>query len=641
MKRPTLVVAVVASSVALVLGGIAAQTVRSWRQEVRELEALGNMVHVSATYDHAVDTVNSLTIESLAFLADPTPARRATWEASIANALDDLDRIAASGTPDDRALVESLRAYMLPRVAATQQFFDALMAGTPYDGPLPEQHVAERARIALAQAAEGHRGEMGRQIDQRIAEERRQLAISLGMEAIALALVLAFVLVVRRHELRVIRVRADAEIEQLRRAAYTDVLTDLLNFRSFLTALDDAATSARTRNTATTVALLDIDEFRLLNEVRGSNHADEALRVLAAVLRNDCPDAAPFRIGGDRFALLFDSDRPLARARLEALRIVLAERLPILTVSIGASSLVGCAIDAALLREEAEAALHAAKRRGRDTIVFYEDAGDSVQLAFSAAKTVGVRRAIAEQRMDAAFQPIFDLASGELRAFEALARTPADLGLDGPQEAFDVAERIGHTYELDAICRAAVFAGSGALPAGVRLFLNIAPLALLHREFSPQRLADEARAAGIEPGRMVIEITERAGVPAAVLAEHSARLHAAGFRVALDDVGSGNAGLETLRHMSVDVIKIDRMVIANAAADRASRAVLHAIVAFAAESGSEVVAEGIETEAELALVRAIARPTALGRAPRVHLVQGYLLGRPEPVSARQTDSRAA
>lgn len=637
MTRAGLVVAAAFVGVALALGGMAAHTVGAWRAEVHQLETLDDTIATSASYDHAVDGVNSLTLESLAFVTGPTPQRRARFDASLAAVLADFDAIEARGTPADRALVQSLRASVLPQLATAQAFFDALLAGTPYVGPVPDQRITESIRAVLTTPAADHHQEMQEQIEQRIAEERAQLAVSLATYSAALALLLVFLLALRHHELRLLRVRAQTELEQLRRAAFTDVITELFNFRSFIAALDYAAAGAGSRNAPVTLALLDIDEFHLLSEAEGAERADDLLRELAAVLREDCPGGA-FRVGHDRFALLLEADREQALARLDRLRAVAAERLPMLTMSVGVSALDGAAVDAAMLREQAEAALHAAQRRGRDTIVFFQDAGAVVDPAFTGAKTAAVHRAISERRMNAAFQPIFDLHSGELRAFEALARTPADLGLSGPQEAFDIADRTGHTHELDSICRAAAFAGAEALPPGVRLFLNIAPWALLHRDFSPDALAAEARAAGLDPARIVVEVTERAGVPAATLALHGAHLRAAGFGLALDDVGAGNAGLETLRHMTVDVIKIDRMVIANAATDRASRAVLYASVDFGAESGAEVDAEGIETAAELALIRSVAGPSTLGGAPRIHLVQGYLFGRRRLPSPTATHS---
>jgi len=584
--------------------------------------------------------VNSLTLDSLATIAGPKPKRRAAFERRVASILADFDTIAARGAPADRALVQRLRAEMQPDLAATRPLFDALAAGIPCAGRLPRADVAQSARAVLADSAARHSEELHTRVEQRLADERSLFRFSLSGYATQLAVVVALALLLHRHRVRALRAAADAELDQLRRAALTDMMTDLPNFRSFVVALDAAAAHAATTNESATFAFLDVDEFTLFTESCRLELADQALLTIADVLHEHIPDAA-FRVGHDRFALLRTADHSHASARLEALRAALAERLPMLTVRIGACSLSGPAAHAAMMRQEAEAALAAATRRGRNTIVVFGEASDLLGSPFTSAQTGAVCRAIATQRAEATFQPIYDLERDTLIAYEALARMPEDLGPLGPQEAFDIAEEIGHTHALDSACRAAVLRGAGALPPGVRLFINVAPSALVHRDFSPDALAAEVRAAGLDPGRVVIELTERADLPAATLAQHGARLRAADFGLALDDVGAGNAGLETLRRMPVNVIKIDRMVLASAVTDRASCAVLSAIVAFAAESRAEVVAEGIETAGELALVRDVARPAAPDARPRIHLVQGYLLERPAPMRPAGGAARAA
>ena len=141
------------------------------------------------------------------------------------------------------------------------------------------------------------------------------------------------------------------------------------------------------------------------------------------------------------------------------------------------------------------------------------------------------------------------------------------------------------------------------------------------------------RGAGFEPDQVVLEITERTDARKEILIPEAARLRALGFQLALDDVGAGNAGLEMLRALPVDFIKIDRAVVASAVDDRGARAVLLAIMAFARESGSFVIAEGIETEAMLELARD-PNPTGEARAIGAQGAQGFLLGRPAPVPDR-------
>ena len=138
------------------------------------------------------------------------------------------------------------------------------------------------------------------------------------------------------------------------------------------------------------------------------------------------------------------------------------------------------------------------------------------------------------------------------------------------------------------------------------------------------------RGAGYEPHQVVLEITERTDARKELLLPEAARLRRLGFKLALDDVGAGNAGLEMLSALPVDFIKIDRAVVANAVEDRGARAVMLGIMAFARESGAFVIAEGIETEAMLELARD-PDPEREARPVGAHGAQGFLLGRPAPV----------
>ena len=140
------------------------------------------------------------------------------------------------------------------------------------------------------------------------------------------------------------------------------------------------------------------------------------------------------------------------------------------------------------------------------------------------------------------------------------------------------------------------------------------------------------------PHQVVLEITERTDARLELLVPEAARLRELGFKLALDDVGAGNAGLEMLRALPVDFIKIDRAVVVNAVEDRGARAVMLGIMAFARESGSFVIAEGIETEAMLELARD-PDPHGEARPAGAQGAQGFLLGRPAPVPERGAELR--
>ena len=139
-------------------------------------------------------------------------------------------------------------------------------------------------------------------------------------------------------------------------------------------------------------------------------------------------------------------------------------------------------------------------------------------------------------------------------------------------------------------------------------------------------LVDAVRAVGLEPHQLVLELTEHATTRLRHVVREVARLRGLGFQIALDDVGAGNAGLELLCSAAVDFVKIDRSVISNAAHDASALGVLEAVIAYATRTNATVIAEGIETDAQLALVR---EPGAMPRRP-VRGGQGYLLGRPAP-----------
>ena len=449
----------------------------------------------------------------------------------------------------------------------------------------------------------------------------------------------------RGDELGTLATSLRAMVAHLRERATTDPLTGLGNHRAYHEEAGRALAHAARHGEPLALALLDLDDFKLINDQHGHTQGDRVLAALGTLLRGRRAEDRAFRLGGDEFALLLPATtQERAATALERLRQEAGPRLSGATLSIGIAARVpddgagdagdaGGAGDLATLREQADAALYEAKRRGRNAVVaFGEIAGDTAIV--SGATILAVRRLLAERAVTVAFQPIWDLERRVVLAYEALARPAGAYGLSGPQEAFDVAERIGRAHELDALCRAAILARAHELPPNALLFLNLSPASLDHALLAGETLVEATTAAGLTPARVVLEITERSLTRPAVVIREAKRLRALGFRIALDDVGAGNAGLEMLRLLPVDYLKIDRAVVAGAVDDTTTRSVLAAILAFAREAGTFVIAEGIETEAMLDFVdRAGREPT--GRTVRA--VQGYLLG---PPRATIPDARA-
>ena len=237
-----------------------------------------------------------------------------------------------------------------------------------------------------------------------------------------------------------------------------------------------------------------------------------------------------------------------------------------------------------------------------------------------------IRSLISANDIDIVFQPIWDVTRCNILAYEALARPPAQFGFNGPQDVFDLAERVGRAHEIDTVCWRATLRRAKQLPDGVLLFVNMTPHSLEHGRLDPRQFAADVVAAGLSPQRVVIELTERSVAQIDVVISVAKALQHLGFRLALDDTGAGNAGLEMLSRLTVDFVKIDRGIIVKALTDRSARAVMAGIVAIAKETGAYVIAEGIENMKMLDLVCGQDWDTIHKRGVRG--VQGYLLYRP-------------
>lgn len=483
------------------------------------------------------------------------------------------------------------------------------------------RHMAREKEIAAENA-----------LTEREREEAMAFWISSGLYGsgiLLVALLLAVTLGLGRRE-----ARAAAENSQLRRLSTTDPVTLLGNRRAF----EEAVGRLSATNLAGPVSLivLDLDEFKAVNDTFGHARGDAVLSRFAGLLREKAPPGTGrFRVGGDEFALLVHGmTAGEARALAEEIREAAAGSIGHgITVSAGVAGLDSACPDQALMLEQADAALYEAKLRGRNVTVLFEERGTSDPL-FPEAKRLALRQLLKDGRPTAVFQGIWHIDGRSLLGYEGLTRIPPEYGIFGPEQAFELAEHIGHAADLDALFRRTVLSSARSLPAGATLFLNISPYSLTHHHFSPAELAAEMAAHGIEPGRVVLEITERSRVPFEAVAEGIRGLREAGFRVALDDVGAGNNGLQLLRRSDVEFIKVDRGITLSAASGKRERGVLMAILAYAAQSGTAVIAEGIESQAMLELVRTMSASTLLKEQPGlIHGVQGYLFGRPGTIEA--------
>jgi len=230
-----------------------------------------------------------------------------------------------------------------------------------------------------------------------------------------------------------------------------------------------------------------------------------------------------------------------------------------------------------------------------------------------------LRQIIDERRLTPLFQPIVDLAQGRIYGFEGLIRGPADSPLHSPLQLFSAAEAFGLRQDVEHLARQVTLQRYWQLALPGRLFLNVSPECLLLPTSSPGRTLDYIREIGIDPARIVIELTENQPTfDFDLMREAVCHYRDMGFSIAIDDLGQGFSSLRLWSELRPEFVKIDRHFVGGADGDDVKRQFLHSIQEIARSVGCTVIAEGIETPGEMAAV-AVAGIT---------LGQGYGFARP-------------
>ncbi len=431
------------------------------------------------------------------------------------------------------------------------------------------------------------------------------------------------------EELEASRGRLRDLYELARFDALRDVVTGLGNHRAFQEEIDRLVEGARARRMSISLILIDLDDFRAINDAGGHAAGDEVLaafgRIVSGALRQS--DRA-FRTGGDEFALILpgmsaDSAEAVGRRILATALDPRVGRtaLPAFSFSAGVSAIPALADDRRALEAQADAALAWAKHHGRTTVEPYDPGRHrSTRSAVSVVEqAAALPHVIAGRLLKAVYQPIVDLRNGRVVGYEGLIRPMPDTGFSDPSTLFAAAEASGRSVELDMACLEVAAAGASGLNREAMLTLNLSPRTLEADDFSAGALVGIVRRAGLEPARVVLELTEREQIEEMErLRRNVAACRAAGFRLAADDVGAGNAGLRLLSQVQFDIVKIDLSLVQSGAIHEASLSVVGALQDLARRWGASVIAEGIETPEQLRVVREL--DVAAG--------QGYLLGRP-------------
>jgi diguanylate cyclase (GGDEF)-like protein len=427
-----------------------------------------------------------------------------------------------------------------------------------------------------------------------------------------------------------------AEQEDLQRRltqhALYDPLTGLPNRVLLMERLDRALV----RRHGTQLVMLDLDGFTEINDGHGHQTGDAVLvevshRLLGVL---DAADTLA-RLGADQFAVLLEDADP-ERAELTAadLRDALRPRYQLdgraltVTASVGVLSARQPTTASEALRD-ADLAVRAAKRGGRDRIVVFEPALRTARLDYT--RLAGrLRQALTDGEFALHYQPVVELATNRVVAVETLLRwSPPGGDPISPVDFIPVAEDNGlivpiGTWVLDQACRHAL---PWWLAHRVRTTVNVSGHQLRDPAF-PGVVRAVLRSAGLPGEALVLEITE-----SALIAETTAAAAAAstlldevrelGVRVAIDDFGTGYSSLAYLRHLPVDILKIDKAFVGGAEAGPQDRAFLRAIVQLAETLGLATIGEGVETHEQAALLRMM----------NCGLAQGFLFHRPQPPEA--------
>lgn len=577
-------------------------------------------VHVSDLYDQARYALGREHLLVDQYRNEPSPTLQAKYREAVNTFVDILQAVYRDGTKSDQVLAEQVLSEHKSYLSDTDALFAAIDAGNRSQVATSDSMsklVLDRIKQQLKTAADAYHT----QVDQSTAElDRTQSMIFTATPivfAAGLSLIAACWMVIGFYRRKIDEAR-QRELERLERVALTDSLTDLGNHRAYQEDIQRECELAHSAGNMVGLALIDVDEFRVINDAHGHLYGDRLLTKLASLLREVHTPNRAYRLSADKFAIILPyTCLTSAVTLMERLRQQVEQRLLATTVSIGVAITEPGEGDVDTLQEQADAALSEAKRRSRNIVVTFEDVRDAVPIV-SSAKVQAVRRLLSEHKLTVAFQPIWDLARGTVLSFEALVRPAAEYGLAGPQEAFDIAEKIGRAHELDYICIQAILARAKDLPPDALLSINLSPQTLDHDVLTGAVLLEAIVSAGLTTNRVVLELTERSMARLSVVVREARHLRDLGFRLALDDTGVGNAGLEMLSQLPVDFVKIDRTVVANALVDKTAYSVLVGIATIAHEMDSYVIAEGIENVEMLDLVQQVG----------VQGVQGYLLGCP-------------
>jgi len=432
----------------------------------------------------------------------------------------------------------------------------------------------------------------------------------------------------RQNQAELRRAKEAAEYESL-----NDPLTGLPNRKLLHERLASSLANARRDGGIVALLYLDLDGFKIVNDNLGHSIGDVLLVLVAGRLRLGVSKTGFLaRLAGDEFVVILSglSTREEAAQVAEGLRETLFNPFSVdgheltIKVSIGISIFPENANDAAELVTQADSAMYAAKREGKNRIVYF-----TPEIGFRVRERLGIenqlRGAVTGGEISVYYQPEFRLSDNRLIRFEALARwTHPNLGQIPPGKFIPIAEESGLISHLGAnimhqACTEAV-RWQSIMPYPIQVAVNVSSIQF-HREDFVEEVSSILLQTGLPNELLRIEITESAvlsGPQAAV--EIMNRFHAMGVSLVIDNFGIGYSSLSYLPFLPFDALKIDRSFVSNLNSKTDIESMIRTLIMLAHNVGMHVIAEGVETSEQLELIRAFGAED----------VQGFLLGRPTP-----------
>lgn len=471
------------------------------------------------------------------------------------------------------------------------------------------------------------------EIEERTRTENELLAIRNNLEQLVGQRTEALLHVNSRLQIEISERRL-AEQKALHVAEH-DPLTGLANRSLFKNDLVQAIEHAVHHNKMVAVLFFDLDKFKDINDTQGHSVGDQLLcgvaRIIAACVR---PMDTVARLGGDEFAVIVSQIDTPEQAERIAQSILQRLQVPIRTdndsfsiaTSIGISLASRRNVDAEVLVQQADVAMYQAKHQGGNCYRFFAD--DMQRLIRERNELeVDLRTALREQQFCLYYQARYDTMTGRLVGVEALLRWQhPERGLLAPGAFLDVAALSGllpriDAWVLDAVCRQAQAWMAEGFDFG-RVALNVSPSDLIKPDYAANFLGKISEY-GLLPECVEVEITENALIRKYDIAVDNLRaLRRNGCHIAIDDFGMEHSSLQRLIECPINVLKIDRFFVSRIGESK-SEAVISAVVAMGYSIRLDLIAEGVETEAQLAFL------SNLG----CHVVQGYLFARPMPPDA--------